>query len=533
MKTTVKEQLDALLKHADRVRSAGTLSLFAREPDRLDRLCHEVAGVRVDLSKQLVDDQALSQLVAAAQAAGVNNARQAMRAGAHINQTEQRAALHVALRAHEDFPVSSEVSEVLSRMDALCARVIQGVATGARGHAFTDVVNIGIGGSHLGPQLVCEALGNRDSSGPRVHFLANVDGGDCADLFARLAPQTTLFVIASKSFTTSETQLNARSARAWLTSAGIADRELQKHFIAVTARPDRAQAFGIASENIYPMWDWVGGRFSLWSAIGLPVALHLGMNTFRALLSGGAAMDAHFFDAPLEANLPVLMALVSLWNGYHLGAGSYAVVPYDNRLRSLPDYLQQLEMESNGKSVSFDNTPLECDSALVTWGGLGTNAQHAFFQLLHQGTRFIPVDFVVALTHPAGREDHHDALVANCFAQAEALMIGRRFTPEPADNNGIELWRHRESPGNRPSSMISMQALTPSSLGALLALYEHKTFVQSVLWNINAFDQWGVELGKELADSILVELQGAAGGASSRDPSTDALIRAYRKARAG
>ena len=520
-----------LEQHAAALTTRPIASLFALEPDRLDRLRFEAAGLTLDLSKQLLDRQAAALLENLAAAAGLSAAITAMFRGDVINHSEGRAVLHTALRAGphgtasvDGRAVANEVEAVLARMADLVAAVHDGRWTGYTGAHITDVVNIGIGGSHLGPQLACDALRYQSAGRLRVHFLANVDGGEFDRVVAPLDAATTLFVITSKSFTTVETRLNAMSARAWLSSHCADASAITKHFVAVSAAPARAVEFGIDPDNVYPLWDWVGGRYSLWSAVGLPIALALGMDGFRQLLAGARALDEHFVAAPWPGNLPVMLALTGLWNSNFLGAQTAAVVPYDDRLRYLPDYLQQLEMESNGKRVDRDGKPLDCNSAPITWGGLGTNAQHAFFQLLHQGTRCVPIDFVACLRHPAARREHHDMLIANCIAQAEGLMRGR-----PGDS-ADKLGRHRDIPGNRPTTLITMQALTPATLGALIALYEHKTYVQSVLWNINAFDQWGVELGKVLASSILEEIAGAR-VANEHDPSTTALIAAYLAAR--
>ena len=522
-----------LEQHAATLTTRPITSLFELEPDRLDRLRFEAAGLTLDLSKQLLDRQAAALLENLAAAAGLAAAISAMFRGDVINHTEERAVLHTALRAGAQGAalvagqtIAKAVEAVLVRMAKLVSAVHDGRWTGYSGARITDVVNIGIGGSHLGPQLACDALRYESAGRLRVHFLANVDGGEFDRVVAPLDAATTLFVVTSKSFTTVETRLNAMSARAWL-SAHCADAgAIAKHFVAVSAAPTRAVEFGIAPDNVYPLWDWVGGRYSLWSAVGLPIALTLGMDGFRQLLAGARVMDEHFVAAPWASNLPVMLALTGLWNSNFLGAQTAAVVPYDDRLRYLPDYLQQLEMESNGKRVDREGMPLDCSSAPITWGGLGTNAQHAFFQLLHQGTRCVPIDFVACLSHPAARREHHDMLIANCIAQAEGLMRGR--TGDSADKLG----RHRDIPGNRPTTLITMQALTPATLGALIALYEHKTYVQSVVLNINAFDQWGVELGKVLASSILEEInEGRV--ASEHDPSTTALLEAYFVAREG
>ena len=527
MNQSSQKLMSRLEQHAATLASRGIASLFDEETDRLARLRISAAGLTLDLSKQALDRTALGLLEALADASGLKAAVSAMFSGAVINHTESRAVLHAALRAGptgtarvDGQRVAGEVEAVLTRIATLVAAVHDGSWTGYSGARITDVVNIGIGGSHLGPQLACDALRYQSAGRVRVHFLANVDGGEFDRVVAQLDPASTLFVITSKSFTTVETRLNAMSARSWLATRLPAPEAIARHFVAVSAAPAKAVEFGIAADNVYPLWDWVGGRYSLWSAVGLPIALAVGMSGFREFLAGARVLDEHFVAAPTLANLPVMLALAAYWNSHLLGAESAAVVPYDDRLRYLPDYLQQLEMESNGKRVDRDGKLLAGHSAPVTWGGLGTNAQHAFFQLLHQGTRRVPIDFIACLTHPAARREHHDMLIANCIAQAEGLMRGRVGDASDA------LARHRDIPGNRANTLITMQALTPATLGALIALYEHKTYVQSVLMNINAFDQWGVELGKVLAGSILEEFaQGAA--AAGHDPSTHALISEY------
>jgi glucose-6-phosphate isomerase len=528
MKADLDEHTSKLRHHAGNVADARIAGFFETEPDRLQRTTLSAAGIHLDLSKNLLALPTLDALAEMADAAGVAAATNAMFSGALINHTEQRAALHTALRNPDTpgdespSPKAREVGDVRQRMALLVDHILTGQRRGYSGETFTDVVNIGIGGSHLGPQLACDALRYEGQAGLTAHFLANVDGGEFERIVHRLNPATTLFVVASKSFATVETRLNARSAKTWLAQWRAEPAAIAHHFIAVTANVDKAEQFGIASENIFPIWDWVGGRYSMWSAIGVPIALCRGMDVFRDLLAGAHAMDKHFLSSPMRANLPVMMAMCGIWNTNFLGAESYAVIPYDDRLRYLPDYLQQLEMESNGKSVSIGNAGLTHHSAPVTWGGLGTNAQHAFFQLLHQGTRLIPIDFIVALQHPCAPRQHHDMLVANCIAQAEGLMNGSNSALE----NAPSIDPHRQTPGNRPSSFISVDSLDAHTLGALIAMYEHKTFVQSLVWDINAFDQWGVELGKHLANSILDEFAGAP-PTRPHDPSTAALLERY------
>lgn len=432
---------------------------FADDPARHDRFTRSAAGLTLDCSKQRIDTEVLGLLCALADAHGVRERTREMFDGHPINRTEQRPVLHVALRARrgnririDGEDIGAEIERVKQQMRALSTALREGRLRGSSAEPVTDVVNLGIGGSHLGPQMVCTALTDLADGPVRVHFVSNVDGGEIARCLARLDPSRTLFILASKSFTTVETLRNARTAREWLVAAGVPEAQCGQHFVAITARPDRAAAYGIAAERILPMWDWVGGRYSLWSAIGLPVAIAIGMDRFEHLLAGAEDMDRHFLTAPWPDNLPVLMALTGLWNSTFLGAETLAVVPYDDRFRHLPDYLQQLDMESNGKRVRLDNQAVEAHTAPILWGGVGTNVQHAFFQLLHQGTRLVPVDFILALSNARSPADHHDMLVANCLAQSEALMTGRAaasLDDEAASIPGIDLPIHRATPGNR------------------------------------------------------------------------------------
>ncbi len=512
---------------------------FKSTTNRASQFTLEAAGITLDFSKNRLDTAILKHLLELADAHGVKAAIGAMFAGEKINPTEQRPALHVALRARRGCDISvdgvaigAEIEAAKQQMRALVTAVHDGTWRGYSGETITDVVNLGIGGSHLGPLLAYEALREERQPGLRVHFVSNVDGGDIAHCLAKIEPARTLFIVASKSFNTPETLLNARTARAWLMAACQDEGALPKHLIAITSRGDRAQQFGVAPANVLPMWDWVGGRYSLWSAIGLPVALGVGMTHFEHLLAGAEEMDRHFQNAPPAANLPVLLALVGIWNSNFLGAENFAVIPYEERLFHLPAYLQQLEMESNGKRVTITNEAVPSHTAPILWGGLGTNVQHAFFQLLHQGTRLIPVDFILPLRNPRSPPGHHDMLVANCLAQAEALMNGRPAASLDGGSAplGIDLAQHRATPGNQPSNLLLLETLTPHTLGALLALYEHKTYVQGVIWGINSFDQWGVELGKELAQTLLNEIAAGAPG-EAHDASTKAALARYLKSR--
>jgi glucose-6-phosphate isomerase len=515
--------------------------LFAQDPGRFGTFSLTLDGMLLDYSKQRITEETMRLLAELARKCELEKWRARMLAGERINQTEDRAALHVALRAgapvrFEGQDVTREVAAVLADMRRFVRGLRAGRIRGASGRAFTDVLNLGIGGSDLGPRLACEALKHCSRGGPRAHFVSNVDGVAIADALEHLTPATTLVVISSKTFGTQETLANAATARSWL------ERKLKgkaaRHLCAVTADPERALAFGVPADRIFRTWDWVGGRYSLCSAVGLPVALAIGMDRFDALRAGARAMDEHFARAPLERNLPVVMGLLEVWNVNFLGCGARAVLPYDEHLRLLPAYLQQLEMESCGKSVTRDGSRAGHATAPVTWGSAGTDGQHAYFQLLHQGSAVIPADFIACCRPHHRLRGHHPALLANFFAQTEALARGMdaeeaaagmraQRLPEAAARR---LLPHRVFDGNRPTTSILLDELTPRALGALIALYEHKVFVQSVIWNVNAFDQWGVELGKSLAGRILPELEGRA-PVSSHDSSTNGLINHYKSSR--
>lgn len=518
-----------------RLQQVDIKSLFDADAERLTSMSFDACNIYVDFSKQLVDGDVLAHLLRLAEERHLASAIEELFGGGIVNPTENRAALHTLLRSplnHEAPAAHQErieiVKEVRGRMAKFSHDINAGGLCGHGGARIRDVVSIGIGGSHLGPALVCDALSDRRGDSIRVHFVSNVDGGALHRVLETLKPETTHFIVASKSFNTAETLLNARSAKTWIQDYFNDAGATKSHFSAVTANPSRALEFGIERDNIFPMWDWVGGRYSLWSAIGLPITIALGSDGFDRLLAGAYSMDEHFRSSAIASNIPVLLALIGIWNTNFLGSETHAVVPYDDRLEQLPAFLQQLEMESNGKRISLSNELTAYDTAPILWGGVGTNAQHAFFQQLHQGTRFISIDFIFALTHQVAPPEHHDMLIANCIAQAEALMLGRNadsLADIENDAPHLSLAMHRECPGNRPSTTIVLEALTPESLGALIALYEHKTYVQGVIWDINSFDQWGVELGKNLADTILQEL--ARGEAGNHDPSTAALIKRY------
>jgi glucose-6-phosphate isomerase len=519
---------------AERGAAVRIADLFASEPDRLSRLTLDAAGLELDLSKQAFTTAALDVCLDLARAADVEGARARLFEGFAVNTSEHRAVLHPALRAPDGAtylaqgePISVEVEAGRARMKALADGIASGDIRGATGERFKTIVHIGIGGSDLGPRLVWEAL--RPLGGPmELRFAANVDGQEIEAALYGLDPASTLVMVVSKTFTTLETLANAEAARAWL-QASLGEAGAAEHFAAVSAAPDKAVAFGMAPDKVFAFWDWVGGRFSIWSAVGLSCAIALGFDRFQGFLDGAAAMDAHFTSAPLDRNAPVLMALAQIFNRNGLGRGIRAVVPYAQRLRLLPAFLQQLEMESNGKRVTRNGTPVLRATAPSVFGDAGTNGQHAFFQLLHQGTDIIPVDLVL-VEKGEGPHGMQAKLLANGIAQAEALMIGRaeaevraELTAKGVDPAEIEtLAPQRTFPGNRPTTTILAPELTPEALGALIALYEHKTFVEGVIWGINSFDQWGVELGKTLAVRILGELDG--GDPLAHDPSTRALI---------
>ena len=504
--------------------------LFAADPERPARYTREAAGVLLDATKTHLTPSVMDALLALARQQDVFGWRDRMFSGERINATEDRAALHAALRTPEIGAVEIDgervdeaVSDARRRMAQLVEAVHGGELRAADGGPFTNVVNIGIGGSDLGPRLVCEALAPFARETPRVHFVANVDPADRDTALAGVDPARTLFIIASKTFSTLETLANARAAHATLAQR-FGEAGAAAHFVAVTGRADRAHEWGIEPARILPLWDWVGGRYSLWSPIGLPVALALGMERFEELLAGASAMDRHFRDAPESENMPLWLALLGIWYTNFAAADSHVVVPYAQRLASLPAYLQQLEMESNGKSVDRDGAPVDYATVPAIWGQVGTTGQHAFFQWLHQGTRTVPCDFI-AVRAPG--DPDRDALAANAFGQTAALMEGR--STESLRRAGVDEWLrpHRAMPGDRPTSTLLLDGLTPHTLGALLALYEHKVFCQAMIWRINPFDQWGVERGKELARDLTDTLGGADVGAEW-DGSTRQLLARYR-----
>ena len=519
---------------------------FAADAERFSRFSIVHDDLLLDLSKSALSEDALSLLEELADAAGLEARRAAMFAGEHINVTEDRAVLHMALRDLSGQPwlvdghdVSGDVHSVLDAMAAFADGVRGGEITGSTGRAITDVVNIGIGGSDLGPAMATLALAPFHD-GPAAHFVSNIDGAHIADTLKRLDPETTLFIVASKTFTTVETMTNAQTARRWLAGA-LGEAAVEAHFCAVSTALDKVADFGIRADRIFGFWDWVGGRYSLWSAIGLPVMLAVGPARFREMLAGAHGMDRHFQEAPLRQNLPVMLGLVGFYHRVICDYPSRAVIPYDQRLARLPAYLQQLDMESNGKSVTTSGAPVLTPTGPVVWGEPGTNGQHAFFQLLHQGTDVVPVEFIVAAQgHEPELAHHHTLLLANCLAQSEALMKGRSLEEARAQMlaKGLpqsevdRLAPHRVFAGNRPSLTVLYRQLDPFALGRLIALYEHRVFVEAQLYGINAFDQWGVELGKELATSLLPVIEGKT-GVEGRDGSTAGLVRHMRMLRNG
>ena len=538
---------NALLAHHNDTKSLNLREAFKKDPARSERMTLTLDDMVVDLSKNLVTDTTRALLVKLASEAGVKESIEAMFAGERINLTEKRGVLHTALRHQGSSPVLFDgddvmpgVREVLARVKTFCESVHSGVWKGFTGESITDVVNIGIGGSDLGPKMVHAALAPYQVAGIKTHFVSNIDGSHVHDTLAKLNAETTLFIVASKTFGTQETLTNARTARSWLIEQLGSDDAVGKHFVAVSTASEKVAAFGIDTANMFGFWAWVGGRYSLWSAIGLSIALSVGFDNFQALLSGAYSMDEHLRTAPFETNIPVQLALLGIWYHNVLGAESHAVLPYDEHLGLLPAYLQQADMESNGKSVSRDGKQIEdYTTGPIVWGEPGTNGQHAFFQLIHQGTRLVPADFIMAMQAHHGLQEHQDILFANFAAQTEALMRGKTKSEARAEleASGLEadvvktLLPHKVFGGNRPTTMITFDKLTPFALGRLVAMYEHKIFVQGVLWDVNSFDQWGVELGKQLAKAILPELTQPE-AVVSHDPSTNALIARYRAANA-
>jgi glucose-6-phosphate isomerase len=530
-----------LQAHFEKIRGTHLRELFDADPERGERLVADGAGLHLDFSKNRISDETLLLLGELARQRGVEARRDAMFAGEHINVSEDRAVLHVALRMPRNrslivdgVDVVKEVHETLDRMGSFCERVRSGEWLGHSGKPIRNVVNIGIGGSDLGPVMAYEALRHYSRRELTFRFVSNVDGTDFAEKTRDLDPEQTLFVVSSKTFTTLETMTNAGSARDWLL-AGLNSGEeaVAKHFVAVSTNAEGVAEFGIDTENMFGFWDWVGGRYSMDSAIGLSTMLAIGPARFAEMLAGFHAMDEHFRDAPPATNMPMLMGLLSVWYSDFFGAQTSGVFPYDQYLHRFPAYLQQLTMESNGKHVSLDGADVDYDTGAIYWGEPGTNGQHSFYQLIHQGTRLIPCDFIGFFhsSNPLGR--HHDLLMSNVFAQGEALAFGKTAEQVRAEGSAEEVVPHRVMEGNRPSNTILAERLDPKTLGALVALYEHSVFTQGAIWGIDSFDQWGVELGKVLAVAIIPELEAEAEPKLRHDSSTNALIRRYRHARRG
>lgn len=537
--TKAWKQLDA---HYTQVKDVHMRDLFMEDPQRFERFSLRCGELLLDYSKNRITDETMRLLFDLAEACDVKGWAQRMFSGEKINFTEQRAVLHTALRNRSNTPVKVDgedvmpvVNAVLEHMRVFSEQVRSGVWTGYTGKRITDVVNIGIGGSDLGPVMVTEAL--RPCGGPLdVHFVSNVDGSQIHDTLACLEPETTLFLVASKTFTTQETLTNAHQARRWLLAAARDESAVAKHFAALSTNAEAVRAFGIDTANMFEFWDWVGGRYSLWSAIGLSIALYIGMERFEELLAGAYAMDQHFLNTDSAQNLPIVMALLGIWYHNFFGAPTHAVLPYDQHLHRLPAYLQQGDMESNGKRVDRNGEVVDYSTGPVIWGEPGTNGQHAFYQLIHQGTRLIPCDFLAAANALHPLREQQRILFTNYIAQTEALMRGKtaeearaELTAEGLSGDALEsLLPHKVFPGNRPSNSLLYPQLTPYMLGMLVALYEHKIFIQGVIWNINSFDQWGVELGKQLAKTIQKEMDSGKGG-EGHDASTRGLLDFYRE----
>lgn len=531
----------ALEVHYQTMRHLHMRELFARDSERFNKFSMKLDDLLVDYSKNLMTEETRALLLQLASECGVESMRERMFAGEKINLTENRSVLHVALRNRSNRPmlvdgedVMPKVNGVLERMRKFTDDVREKRWLGCTGKPITDIVNIGIGGSDLGPVMVCEALRPFASEGLNVHFVSNVDGTQIVETLKGLSRETTLFVIASKTFTTQETITNAKTARDWFLTRGGTKNAVAKHFVAVSTNAKAVAKFGIDTDHMFEFWDWVGGRYSLWSAVGLLIALYVGMDNFEKLLAGAHRMDEHFRTAPLEENIPVILAMLGVWYNNFCGADTHAILPYDQYMHRFPAYFQQGDMESNGKRVSRDGELVDYSTGPIIWGEPGTNGQHAFYQLIHQGTKLVPCDFLAPINSKNPIGQHHSILLSNFFAQTEALMLGKtedevraELVREGLDGEALErLVPHKIFPGNKPSNAILFDRLTPEMLGSLIAMYEHKIFVQSVIWNVNAYDQWGVELGKQLAKKILPELM-MEDDVHSHDCSTNGLINYY------
>jgi glucose-6-phosphate isomerase len=544
---TVSAAWNALATHYDKTKDLHMRELFDQDPKRFETFSRTFEEILLDFSKNRITGETFQLLLNLARQANVERMRDAMFNGEKINITENRAVLHIALRNRANRPIVVEdedvmpfVNKVLAQMEAFCGKVRSGEWKGFSGKAITDVVNIGIGGSDLGPVMVTEALKPYGKPDLRVHFVSNIDGTHIAETLKVCNPETTLFLVASKTFTTQETITNAVTAKEWLLAAAGGDQSaIAKHFAALSTNTEEVTKFGIDAANMFPFKDWVGGRYSLWSAIGLSIALYIGFENFTALLDGAFAMDEHFCNAPLEDNLPVILGLLGVWYNNFFGAETHAILPYDQYLHRFPAYFQQGDMESNGKFITRGGERADYQTGPVIWGEPGTNGQHAFYQLIHQGTKLIPADFIATVESQNPIGEHHAILLSNFFAQTEALMKGKtadeaRAELEKQGKSGEALEKllpHKVFEGNRPTNSLLVQKLTPRTLGMLIALYEHKIFTQGIIWNINSFDQWGVELGKQLANKILPELKGDE-EITAHDSSTNGLINAFKARRA-
>ncbi|MFT6010846.1 MAG: glucose-6-phosphate isomerase [Candidatus Azotimanducaceae bacterium] len=532
MTYTLPDCWPALQQHAKQMSTTSILDLFAKDPNRTQRMSLKAAGLTLDYSKNLVDEETLALFQQLLVESKLAPQIEAMFSGAAINQTEQRAALHTLLRAGgENIPAALDVESMAVQRSLTAVRRISdeinsGSWTGFSGEVITHLLHIGIGGSYLGPRVIDAALAPYHNGKIHCDYVANVDGQHIDQVLARLNPATTLVIIVSKSFTTVETKVNAEAANAWLRATMPAE-QLHRHAVAITSNIEAAQKMGIADENILPMWDWVGGRYSLWSAVSLPIAIKFGYEHFAALLNGARAMDEHFRSASWPHNMPMMLAAIGVFYHNFMDAASHAILPYDHSLRLLPAHLQQLDMESNGKSTSTSGESVTVQTGPIIWGGEGTNGQHAFHQLLHQGTRFTSIDFILPLRPHHTRRAHHDWLVANCLSQSQALMQGRPLQDIAGADETLK--QQKVMPGNRPSNTLLMDQLTAESLGAIIALYEHKVFCQAQIWQINPFDQWGVELGKQLSESIFAAID--SGAAADLDPSTQHLLALYQAQR--
>ena len=535
----------ALETHQKTMASRSMREMFASDPKRFDAMSAKFEDILVDFSKNRADAETMRLLFALAAAVDLKGWTEKIFSGAKINVTEDRAVLHVALRDRSNRPilvdgkdVMPEVNRVLGQMRAFSDSVRQGKWTGFTGMAITDVVNIGIGGSDLGPVMVTEALKPYGKPGLNVHFVSNIDGTHLAETVKPLKPETTLFIVASKTFTTQETITNATSARDWLLKTAGDESAVAKHFVALSTNAKEVSKFGIDTKNMFEFWDWVGGRYSLWSAIGLPIMVYIGADNFEAMLDGAFAMDEHFHTAPVEKNIPAILGLLGVWYNNFFDAQTHAILPYDQYLHRFPAYFQQGDMESNGKGTTRDGQPADCSTGPVIWGEPGTHGQHAFYQLIHQGTKLVPADFIAPIESHNPMGEHHPILLSNFFAQTEALMKGKsadevrgELVASGMSGDALEkLIPHKVFSGNRPTNSILLNKVTPRALGSLIAMYEHKIFTQGIVWNINSFDQWGVELGKQLAKAILPELKGDA-TVTSHDASTNGLINHYKQTR--